>query len=305
MGIIIDIWDAILLGPMLNALVFLYGILASNFGLSIIAFTIVVRIAMYPLTRKQINASRAMSRLQPKIQEIRQKYGKDSQKVTQETMRLYKEEGVNPVGCLGPMVVQLPIWIGLYQSIIQALPQNPERLVDLSQKLYSWLPGVHNAVPLNKGFLWFDLSEPDPTRVMLPLLVGGSMWVQQKMMANPSTDPRQMQMNRMMQWMMPVMFGFITIQFPSGLALYWVVSNVIGIALQYRATGWGNLLPSSEGDGQTVEARGSKAADSSKEMVVHGEPGSVGQDSGGGDRPGSETARRRSRRGRRRRRNRG
>ena len=169
MGIIIDIWDALLLQPMLNALIFLYGVLASNFGLSIIAFTIAVRIAMYPLTRKQLNASRAMSGLQPKIQEIRQKYGKDSQKVTQETMKLYKEEGVNPIGCLGPMFVQLPIWIGLYQSIIQAMPRNPERLVDLSQKLYSWLPGVHTAIPLNKGFLWFDLSEPDPTKVMLAL----------------------------------------------------------------------------------------------------------------------------------------
>ena len=125
MGIIIEIWDALLLQPMLNALVFLYGVLASNFGLSIIAFTIAVRIAMYPLTRKQLNASRSMSRLQPKIQEIRQKHGKDSQKVTQETMKLYKEEGVNPIGCLGPMFVQLPIWIGLYQSIIQAMPRNP------------------------------------------------------------------------------------------------------------------------------------------------------------------------------------
>ena len=305
MGIIIDIWDAVLLGPMLNALIFLYGILASNFGLSIIAFTVVVRIAMYPLTRKQLNASRAMSRLQPRIQEIRQRYGKDSQKVTQETMKLYKEEGVNPIGCLGPMVVQLPIWIGLYQSIIQAMPKNPERLVDLSQKLYSWLPGVHTAIPLNKGFLWFDLSEPDPTNVMLPLLVGGSMWVQQKMMATVSTDPRQMQMNRMMQWMMPVMFGMITIGFPSGLALYWVVSNVIGIALQYRAAGWGNLFPAADAAAEPANVRGNKAADSSKEMVVHGEPGSVGQDSGGSDRPGAEAARRRSRRGRRRRRHRG
>ena len=305
MGIIIDIWDAILLEPMLNALVFLYNMLFSNFGLSIIAFTILVRIAMYPLTRKQLNASRAMTRLQPKIQEIRQKYGKDSQKITQETMRLYKEEGVNPIGCLGPMVVQLPIWIGLYQSIIQALPANPERLVDLSQKLYSFLPGVHSAIPLNPRFLWYDLSEPDPTRVMLPILVGGSMWVQQKMMATPSTDARQAQMNRMMQWMMPVMFGMITIGFPSGLALYWVVSNVIGIALQYRAAGWGNLFPQSAASDEPVEARAIKAADNSKEMDDDGELGSDGQDSGGSDRPGTETARRRSRRGRRRRRNRG
>ncbi|MCH8088989.1 MAG: membrane protein insertase YidC, partial [Chloroflexi bacterium] len=237
LGIIIDV--------MMNSLIFLYGILGDNFGISIIAFTVIVRIAMYPLTRKQLRASKAMSTLQPRIREIQQKYSKDRAKISQETMRLYKEEGVNPIGCLGPMMIQMPIWIGLYQSIIKALPSNPEGLVSLSQRLWSWVPGVHEAIPLNSGFLWLDLSEPDPSRVLLPILVGGSMWVQQKMMTSGSTDPKQASMNRMMLWMMPVMFGMFTLGFPSGLALYWVVSNMIGIALQYRASGWGTLLPAS------------------------------------------------------------
>ncbi|MFQ5934160.1 MAG: YidC/Oxa1 family membrane protein insertase, partial [Dehalococcoidia bacterium] len=158
MEIIGAIWVQVLLRPMLNALIFLYGILGSNFGISIIAFTIVVRIVMFPLTRRQLRASRAMQALQPKIKEIQRKYSGNRARVSQETMRLYREEGVNPIGCLGPMLIQLPIWIGLYQSILQALPRNPERLVDLSQKLYSWVPGVHSAVPLNSGFLWLDLD---------------------------------------------------------------------------------------------------------------------------------------------------
>ncbi|MCH7997114.1 MAG: membrane protein insertase YidC [Chloroflexi bacterium] len=293
LGIIIDV--------MMNSLIFLYGLLGDNFGISIIAFTIIVRIAMYPLTRKQLRASKAMSTLQPRIREIQQKYSKDKAKISQETMRLYKEEGVNPIGCLGPMMIQMPIWIGLYQSIIKALPSNPEGLVSLSQRLWSWVPGVHEAIPLNEGFLWLDLSEPDPSRVLLPILVGGSMWVQQKMMTSGSTDPKQASMNKMMLWMMPVMFGMFTLGFPSGLALYWVVSNMIGIALQYRASGWGNLLPASV---PGTEAAKQAATDTSKEMVVHGELGSDGQDGGGGDRAGAEGARRRPRRGRRRRRHR-
>ena len=175
MGFITDIlreFLGIIIDVMMNSLIFLYGILGDNFGISIIAFTIIVRIAMYPLTRKQLRASKAMSSLQPRIREIQQKYSKDRAKVSQETMRLYKEEGVNPIGCLGPMMIQMPIWIGLYQSIIKALPSNPEGLVSLSQRLWSWVPGVHEAIPLNKGFLWLDLSEPDPSRVLLPILVG-------------------------------------------------------------------------------------------------------------------------------------
>ena len=215
MEIIGAIWVQLLLRPMLNALIFLYGILGSNFGLSIIAFTIAVRLLMYPLTRKQINASRAMSLLQPQIKEIQRKYGKDRERISQEMMRLYKEEGINPIGCLGPMLIQLPIWIGLYQSILQSLPKNPERLVDLSQKLYSWVPNVHEAIPLNRGFLWLDLGEPDPTRFILPILVGASMWLLQKMSTTTAAaaDPRQASMNRMMLWMMPVMFGMFTLGF--------------------------------------------------------------------------------------------
>lgn len=234
-------WNLIILQPMLNFLILLYRVTFSNFGVAILVFTLVIRVLMLPLTLKQLHASRSMMALQPKMQELQKKHGKDREKISQDTMKLYKEHGVNPLGCALPTLVQFPIWIGLYQSIIQALADTPEGLLSLSQHLYGALQTVWTTVPLNNSFLWLDLARPDPFYV-LPVLVGGSMWVQQKMMTMPNADPQQAQMNQMMQTMMPLMFAFMTIQFSSGLALYWVMSNLIGIALQYTVTGWGSLL---------------------------------------------------------------
>jgi YidC/Oxa1 family membrane protein insertase len=138
------------------------------------------------------------------------------------------------------MLIQLPIWIALYQSIMQALAATPENLLRLSQHLYSW-SAVGQAVPLNDHFLWLRLSRPDPN-LILAILVGGTMWVQQKMVTPPAADPRQKSMTSMTTMMMPLMFGFFTLSFPSGLALYWVVSNIIGIIIQYFVSGgWGYL----------------------------------------------------------------
>jgi YidC/Oxa1 family membrane protein insertase len=226
---------------MLNFLILLYRVSFSNFGVAIFIFTIIIRVLMLPLTLQQLKASKAMSSLQPKMQELQKKYGKDRERISQETMKLYKEHGVNPLGCALPTLVQLPIWIGLYQSIIQALADTPEGLLHLSQRLYPDLSVVWATVPLNSSFLWLDLAKPDPIMI-LPVLVAASMWVQQKMMASPSMDPQQAQMNRMMQVTMPMLFGFMTIQFASGLALYWVTSNIIGIVMQYFVTGWGSLF---------------------------------------------------------------
>jgi YidC/Oxa1 family membrane protein insertase len=184
---------------------------------------------------------KALTALQPKIRELQKRYAKDRQKLSQETMRLYREAGVSPLGCLGPLVIQLPIWIGLYQALIQTLPTTPDSLLGLSQKLYAWIPIVHSAVPLESGFLWLDLARPDPTPI-LPVLVGASTWVQQKMTTPPATDPKQASTNQMMLWMMPLMLAFFTFQFPSGLALYWIISNVIGVGIQYFITGWGPLF---------------------------------------------------------------
>ncbi|HHZ63360.1 MAG TPA: membrane protein insertase YidC, partial [Dehalococcoidia bacterium] len=236
-----DAWSTIIIQPMVNSLLLLYWVFFSNFGIAIIAFTMLVRLVMVPLTIKQSRQIKAMNGLQPLMKQLQEKYKNDRQRVSQETMKLYKEHGVNPLGCLGPMFIQFPIWIGLFQAIRQTVPNNPENLVELSGNLYSWLPQVHSIIPINSSFLWMDLALPDPSPFVMPILVGGSMFVMQKMTTMPSVDARQASTNRMMLWMMPLMFGFFTLNFSSGLAVYWVVSNIIGVAIQGFITGWDPL----------------------------------------------------------------
>jgi len=246
----LNAWDLIILQPVVNILIVLSHYLAGSFGLAIIALTIIVNVLMLPLTLKQMRASVAMQQLQPKLAEIQKKYAKDKQKLAQEQMRLYRESGMNPAGCLVPMLIQMPIWIALFQSIILSLAVAPEGLLNLSKYLYPW-PVIYSILPLSKDFLWLNLAKPD---MLLAILVGGTMWLQQKMVMPATADPRQQAQSRMMLWMMPLMFGFLCLSFPSGLALFWVTSSVIRIGLQYVATGWGGLVPS----GKQVVARDKK-----------------------------------------------
>ncbi len=233
-------WDLIILEPMINTVIVLSSYLLDSFGLTIIILTIVVRAVMYPLTIKQLHATKAMQSIQPKISELQKKYGKDRKKLGQEQMKLYKESGLNPMGCMVPMLIQMPIWIALYQSIIRVLAVSPEDFLGLSRYLYAW-PQIYSLLPLNEEFLGLDLAVPN---LIFPFLVGGSMWVQQKMMMSKSADPKQQQQAQLMLWMMPLMFAFLTLQFPSGLALYWITSNVISVVMQYFVTGWGGLARS-------------------------------------------------------------
>jgi YidC/Oxa1 family membrane protein insertase len=222
---------------MLNGLIVLYSVFFSNFGIAIVVFTIIIRLLMLPLTLRQQVASKRMSELQPKMQEIQKKY-KDPKRRSAEQMKLYRQYGMNPLGCLWPMLIQMPIWFGLFRSVMLAVAHTPEELLNLSQLLYPWQL-IQQTVPLGNRFLWLDLARPDPTGFILPILVGATMWLQQKMTPTPSIDPKQSQMNSTMLWMMPIMFAFFTMQFPSGLALYWVVSNVVGIIMQGFISGWG------------------------------------------------------------------
>ena len=318
-------WDTIILSPMINVLVVLSDYLFDSFGLTIIVLTVIVRALMYPLTRRQLQASKGMQELQPKLAEIRKKYAKDRRRRSQEEMALMKQSGVSPAGCLLPMAIQMPVWIALYQSIIRVLAATPEEFLNLSRHLYVTWPRVFSLVPLESKFLWLDLARPD-TMMLMPILVGGSMWVQQKMMTPDTGDPAQQAQSRMMLWMMPLMFAFLTLQFPSGLALYWVVSNLISIVMQYFTSGWGGLAglfsrgkpqtdqkstrrpaPAVEketakqaGDADIVEARPAP-----EEGSDDGTTGDQRQDRGGGYRAGPPGAKRQSRQRKSRRNKRG
>ncbi len=309
MEIIVDIWNAVIIEPMINGLVLLYSIFFNNFGVSILIFTVIMRGVMFPLTVRQSRQMKKMSLIQPKVKEMQERYGKDRQKISAETMKIYKENGVNPIGCLGPMFLQFPIWIGLYQSILQTLPAAPDRLIGLSEHLYSWLPRVHEVIPLNSSFLWLDLAVPD-TLPVLPVLVGASMFLMQKMTVMPFVDARQASTNRMMLWMMPLMFGFFTTSFPSGLAIYWIASNIVGVIIQGFITGWEPLTSilsflstQKEGEQQaTASAPASALVPPPEETANDDDNRNNGQNAGRSNRNRPKGARRRTRGSRNRRR---
>jgi len=301
------LWTELIIRPMLNGLVVLYTMLFSQMGLAIISLTALIRLLTLPMTLKQLKQMRAMSSLQPKIKEIQDRYSRDKTRVSQETMRLYKEAGVSPFGCLGPMIIQMPVLIGLFRVLIQTVFSRPDDLVGLSEKLYTWIPiaPIYEAAPLDSTFLWLDLAQSDPTNVIMPVIVFASTWVQQKMTMQPSTDPRQSGNQAMMLWLMPLMIAFFSFTLPSGLALYWITSNLIGIAIQYFVTGgWGPLFPlfpKAATAATPVATTRPSRDDSEEEMEEDGRDNGNSNDRTNrrrSNRAGAERARRRPRRGR-------
>ncbi|MDA1278489.1 MAG: YidC/Oxa1 family membrane protein insertase [Chloroflexi bacterium] len=239
------LWLEVIMRPMINSLALLYHVLFSNFGLSIIVFTVFIRIVMIPLTVRQTRQMKKMQGIQPKMKAIQEKYkgkkGDARRQMSSETMALYKEAGVSPIGCLGPMIIQMPIWIGFYRAILRTMPSTPEGMANLSGLFYAWNPAI-TSVPFDSQFLGISLVDlvsavALPWNYALPVLVGASMFLQQKMTMNPTSDPRQRQTNQMMLWMMPIMFGAFTWQFPAGLAIYILFSNIVGVIIQYYVGG--------------------------------------------------------------------
>jgi YidC/Oxa1 family membrane protein insertase len=180
---------------------FIYGVVG-NWGIAIIMITIVVKMFLYPLTKKQYESMAKMRALQPKMDQLKQRFGDDRQKFGQATMELYKKEKVNPMGGCLPLLLQMPILLALYWVFLES--------VELRHAPFG---------------LWItDLSAKDPYYV-LPVLFGASMFLMQKLSPTPSADPMQ---QKMMLWM-PVIFSALFVIFPSGLVLYWFVSNLISI----------------------------------------------------------------------------
>ncbi len=214
-----EIWNA-LIGVLEAALIYLTGSLGS-YGLAIIVFTVAIKLVLFPLSLQQIKSAKAMKDVQPLLEDAKRRYGKDRERLTQETMRIYRENGVNPaMGCL-PLLVQMPIWFGLYYALIN-------------------LAGKESFA--SQGFLWLpSLAHPDPYYVLVVLTVV-TQFVVQKMMTMPSTDSQQKMMNQVMLFM-PLTFGFVALNVPSGLALYWVTTNIFTFFQQLFTTGWGELLP--------------------------------------------------------------
>jgi len=238
-------WDTVILDPMVNSLLWIYDFLGHNFGLAIIVFTALIRLVTLPLTLQQQRSTQKMQELQGSKawQDMQKKYKDDKQKLQQEQLKLYQEVGFNPLsGCL-PTVIQLPIIFGLYGAVIRALATTPVQLLELSKHIYDFIPS--SIIPLNSQFLYMNLGQPE--RLYLPflpnigipvltVLVVISTYFQNKLMTPPSADAQGAQMTKVMALYMPLLLGYFAYTLASGLALYFVASNLLAI-VQYAATG--------------------------------------------------------------------
>jgi len=238
-----DLWNLVLFRPMLNGLLFFYKVLGHSFLLSVAALVVLVRLLMLPLTLKQLRASKAIQEIQPELNRLRKKYGGDKDRLNRETMKLYQEKGINPLGGCLPTLIQLPIWIGMYQSVTNMLAYNPSQLLALSKHIYARFTALSQLVPIRNHLLWLNLAEPDPL-LILPILVGVTQWIMGKMMTTSSGgDAQQEAMSRSMQTTMPIFFAIMMMNWPSGFGVYFLISNIVGIVIQYFTTGPGDLLP--------------------------------------------------------------
>ena len=249
-------WNTLIINPAVNLLLWIYDLLANNFGLAIIVFTILIRLVTYPFTAQQMKASQAMTSLQqdPKWKEIQAKYKDDKNTLYQEQQKYYKEKGVNPFASCLPTLLQFPIIIGLYQAIIRCLAVTPTQMLDLTTHIYPFIPAAA-LIPLNNTFLWMNLSQPERFYIpgipfgipVLAIIVVITTYMQSKLMTPPAQPGEQgAQMAQAMNLYMPFLMGWLAYSFSSGLALYFLVSNVFTIA-QYAVMGklnWHNLLPS-------------------------------------------------------------
>lgn len=197
-------WAWFIAKPLFWLLTFIQQ-LVHNWGVAIICVTLVVKAILYPLTKAQYTSMAKMRMLQPKLQEMRERFGEDRQRMSQEMMKLYKDEKVNPLGGCLPLLLQMPIFIALYWTFMEA--------VELRHApFFGWIQ---------------DLSAQDPYYI-LPILMGASMFLLQKMSPTPVADPMQ---QKIMNFM-PLIFMVFFLWFPAGLVLYWLVSNLITIIQQ-------------------------------------------------------------------------
>ena len=175
-----------------------------NFGVSIIIVTILIKIALLPLTLKQDKSMKEMKKIQPELEKLKEKYANDKQMLNIKTMELYKEHKVNPLGGCLPLLIQLPILIALFGVLRNGI------------------------IPQDSSFLWLKLSDKDPYYI-LPILNGAVSFFQQKLMGSADSNP---QMKNMM-YIFPVMMIYISYRMPSGLQLYWLTSSILAVVQQY------------------------------------------------------------------------
>lgn len=258
----VELFNFILVNPIINILVAIYKLLylvnvPYALGFSIIGLTIIIRLILYPLTHSQLKASKKMQELSPHLSKLKDKHKNDAKMLQQETMRLYKEHGVNPAaGCL-PVLVQLPVIWALYSVLQHVVNLN-------SQELLKYINGVvFPPLKLNSAwdtsFFGIPLGQNPgqlinimPLIILIPIITGVLQFVQSKMMIPPKTDDGKIKEKQKKDdfatvfqtqsvFVFPVMIGFFSYGFPLGLSLYWNTFSIFGIIQQYQIGGFGGL----------------------------------------------------------------
>jgi YidC/Oxa1 family membrane protein insertase len=196
-------WNRYIVGPLSDALDFLAQTLFNQYGLALLVITVIVRLLILPLTLKQYKSSKEMQAIQPELKKLREKYSTDPKKQQEETMKLFQQHGVNPMAGCFPLLIQMPVLIALYNSILGN-------------------PNIRE-----HDFLWMQLGQADPFYV-LPVLAALTTFLQQKMMQ--STMPNNMQG---LLFIFPILIFVMSLQFPSALVLYWCYSNIFTIVQSY------------------------------------------------------------------------
>lgn len=266
MGGIIDLFNLIFMGPVINLLVLIFqGLQSIHFpgalGLSIIALTVLIRILVWPFMASQIKATKKMAELKPHMDELKKKHKDDKKALATAQMALYKEHGVNPAGGCLPALIQIPVFIALYQSIINILPGG--NIDNINRLLY--FPVLKLPSTIDPSFLGLNLGlKPSEFGtfgvylLLIPLATALLTFVQSKMALPkpikhyPSDSPKEGkekegleesmgQVQSQMVYMMPIMIGYFAFSFPIGLAIYWNTYTILGIIQQYRITGWGGM----------------------------------------------------------------
>ncbi len=227
----IQLFNTVLVQPLFNLLVFLYSTIPGNdLGVAIIVLTILIKVVLLPLSYQSIRSQKALQELQPKLEDLKKRFGNDKEKLARETMALYKAEKVNPLSSCLPLLIQLPFLIAVYHVFQSGL-----HVESLSQ-LYSFVPHPTSLNPISFGVL--DLSQRN---IILAALTGAAQFWQARMMIT-SRPPKAMSgskdedmmamMNKQMMYMMPILTIVIGASLPSGLVLYWLVTTVLTIAQQ-------------------------------------------------------------------------
>ncbi len=272
-----NLFDLLIVNPFTNALLLIYAFVG-NFGVSIILFTIIIRLITHPIMAQQIKSSTAMQSLMASDEwlKIQEKYKGDKEKLAQEQMRIYSERGVSPFSSCLPTLIQFPILIGFYQSIVRAIGVTPLQLLSLVRGIYPGLENITPAaslsalIPIQSQFLWMNLGQPEGVKLsflpfaipILAIIVGLTTYVQTKLTIQPSASPNDQsaQMNKMMGLYMPVLLFYFALNFASGLAVYFIASNLVGIA-QYAALGkvnWSNLFEFGPAKKPEIKAKSGK-----------------------------------------------